>query len=400
MTLEAVAAANALREQLEKHGRLDFDRERPPSSSSSRADAAAANFSTRPLLPRSQGGNGGPGRMLGVCLCEPGGVVLRAFSGQLPLSDESGGSGGGGWACPGWAGPVAALTNDAPEYARCRRLSDALTRRIEALKVEPVAGGGTGEKEQRQGAAAAAAAAAAVARLRGRRRAISRALIARVQDSYASFDLLGRPLRLRQAYLALADGSGAGGSTDDKDDGGGGEEEAEAPAAPLPVTRLSSVDPRGAGGSSRERWRGFPAGVGDCCAPKLLHDAALRELRPVAMAEFWFGAPPRGDGGGGGGGGGHGGGVDGSGGENDASDAGGDSDTSAAREGESKEAAWRRRQRRRVLRRKQGARRRAGSSDDAGAAAAAAATREHGRFYGPCEKCAGVLGAMLCDAAA
>jgi tRNA pseudouridine32 synthase/23S rRNA pseudouridine746 synthase len=35
---------------------------------------------------------------------------------------------------------------------------------------------------------------------------------------------------------------------------------------------------------------GLPSGTGDCCAPKLLHYAAQHQLRPLALAEFWWGA--------------------------------------------------------------------------------------------------------------
>jgi tRNA pseudouridine32 synthase / 23S rRNA pseudouridine746 synthase len=35
---------------------------------------------------------------------------------------------------------------------------------------------------------------------------------------------------------------------------------------------------------------GLPTGTGDCCAPKLLHYAAIHQLIPLAMAEFWWGA--------------------------------------------------------------------------------------------------------------
>ena len=38
-----------------------------------------------------------------------------------------------------------------------------------------------------------------------------------------------------------------------------------------------------------------PAGAGECAAPKLLQYAYLNGLRPVAMAEFWLGASPRGE---------------------------------------------------------------------------------------------------------
>lgn len=35
----------------------------------------------------------------------------------------------------------------------------------------------------------------------------------------------------------------------------------------------------------------IPTGTGDCCAPKLLHYAATHNLKPLAMAEFWWGPP-------------------------------------------------------------------------------------------------------------
>lgn len=39
-----------------------------------------------------------------------------------------------------------------------------------------------------------------------------------------------------------------------------------------------------------------PSGAGDCAAPKLLHAARALQLRPLALAEFWWGAPPPGGG--------------------------------------------------------------------------------------------------------
>ncbi|MDV2996221.1 MAG: hypothetical protein N4J56_005875 [Chroococcidiopsis sp. SAG 2025] len=35
----------------------------------------------------------------------------------------------------------------------------------------------------------------------------------------------------------------------------------------------------------------LPTGAGACCAPKLLHYAATHNLKPLAMAEFWWGLP-------------------------------------------------------------------------------------------------------------
>lgn len=38
-----------------------------------------------------------------------------------------------------------------------------------------------------------------------------------------------------------------------------------------------------------------PSGSGECCAPKLLHHAFTHHLKPLCMAEFWWGASPAGE---------------------------------------------------------------------------------------------------------
>jgi tRNA pseudouridine32 synthase/23S rRNA pseudouridine746 synthase len=38
-----------------------------------------------------------------------------------------------------------------------------------------------------------------------------------------------------------------------------------------------------------------PGGSGDCCAPKLLQYAYAHNLRPIVMAEFWYGESPHGE---------------------------------------------------------------------------------------------------------
>ena len=38
-----------------------------------------------------------------------------------------------------------------------------------------------------------------------------------------------------------------------------------------------------------------PSGAGECCAPKLLHTAYLNGWQPLAMAEYWYGKPKRGE---------------------------------------------------------------------------------------------------------
>jgi len=39
-------------------------------------------------------------------------------------------------------------------------------------------------------------------------------------------------------------------------------------------------------------WKTPPAGAGECAAPKLLQYAYLHGLKPIALAEFWWGNPP------------------------------------------------------------------------------------------------------------
>jgi hypothetical protein len=49
---------------------------------------------------------------------------------------------------------------------------------------------------------------------------------------------------------------------------------------------------RGEEASMRQAWAGpggIPCGAGDCCAPKLLCEAARRKLRPLGLCEFFFG---------------------------------------------------------------------------------------------------------------
>jgi hypothetical protein len=86
---------------------------------------------------------------------------------------------------------------------------------------------------------------------------------------------------------------------------------------------------------------GMPAGAGDCCAPKLLHAAAQRGLRPLSLCEVWFGSVP--------------------------------GTATPAKQG-----------RQAVV---------AGPHTPA----ALGASRQHCRLYGPCDKCVALLGTMLCD---
>lgn len=44
--------------------------------------------------------------------------------------------------------------------------------------------------------------------------------------------------------------------------------------------------------SNKSRISMPPSGAGECCAPKLLQYAINNKLKPIALAEFWVGAPP------------------------------------------------------------------------------------------------------------
>ena len=46
---------------------------------------------------------------------------------------------------------------------------------------------------------------------------------------------------------------------------------------------------------NKPRYAVPPGGAGECCAPKLLQYAFERRLRPVCMAEFWWGESPAGE---------------------------------------------------------------------------------------------------------
>jgi tRNA pseudouridine32 synthase/23S rRNA pseudouridine746 synthase len=82
---------------------------------------------------------------------------------------------------------------------------------------------------------------------------------------------------------------------------------------------------------------GMPAGVGDCCAPKLLHAAYQQGLQPVSMCEVWFGSGPG--------------------------------------------TATKAKQGRPIV----------------GVGLDPSSSRQHCRLYGPCEKCCAILGTMLCS---
>ncbi|GBF95638.1 hypothetical protein Rsub_08620 [Raphidocelis subcapitata] len=324
----------------------------------------------------------GPGRMLGVLVArdpapDAAPRVLRAFSGQITEC----------WHVPGWVGPVQSLASGTRRYDEVRRVTEGLSARIKDLKAlqqreaevaaaaaaaadsaaggggdgggaGPVSqgallrargagGGGARGGQQRRGARRRQGAAgrpappspsqrfvsAQLQLLTARRARVSHELMERVQRSYLTSDCAGRELALLEVYRRYA-----------------------SEVEPLPLTKAGS-------------FRGFPAGCGDCAAPKLLHAAARKGWRPLSLVEWFFGAPPgtatpakparrvrvRG------------------GGDGSASEGGGDGSSSCA--DSSSGAEW--------------------WIGPCAPDGPADATRQHGRVYGQCEKCKGILGTML-----
>lgn len=138
--------------------------------------------------------------------------------------------------------------------------------------------------------------------LKRRRRCLSHHLLQQIQHSYTTTTVSGQPLSLLDVYMSYRD----------KRD------------PSVPVTRAG------------QGFVGMPAGVGDCCAPKLLHAAAQQGLTPVSMCEVWFGSAP--------------------------------GTATPAKQGR----------------------------NVSGVGLDPSSSRQHCRLYGPCEKCATVLGTMLC----
>jgi tRNA pseudouridine32 synthase/23S rRNA pseudouridine746 synthase len=258
-------------------------------------------------------------------------VLLKAFSGQL--TEE--------WQVPGWVGPVAGITAACQQYAGYRQLTEQLSARIQAMQAaiqrhqqarqagagagpgprggspafeEEAQGGANGGRQQRQGRRqqrqqqqqqrarqqldpALAALQRQQALLAARRKALSHELLLRIQGSYHTRDLKDRRLQLLEVYARHCALTGAqpnclaaGGwalhqarLVGRKAAAAGSQEQGSAAAA----ANAAAAPAPGA-----QQVVSFPAGTGDCCAPKLIHAALQAGLRPLGMVELWYGAPP------------------------------------------------------------------------------------------------------------
>lgn len=232
----------------------------------------------------------------------------------------------------GWVPPVAGIINESPVYVRTRRVIERMSARMQALEhqhqqqqqqdnkgVKTEGSSANANKPQRRKRHQHANDSAGLSwqqqqrqLLKRRRKRLSHHLLQQIQHSYVTCTAGGgdgagqqQQLSLLDVYLTYRD--------------------MYEPS--IPVTRASG-------------WVGMPAGVGDCCAPKLLHAAVQQGLEPVALAECWFGSAP----------------------------------------GTSTKA-------------KQG---RAVPQLGGGDSSVVASSRQHCVLYGPCEKCQAILGTMLC----
>ncbi|GIM08723.1 hypothetical protein Vretimale_12704 [Volvox reticuliferus] len=288
-TPAALLAAKQLMERLDTEGRIDFDALTPD-----------------PVLHIDYVWTKGPGRMFGVMVCtktdgdgedvEGAGVVdneltvLKAFSGQISNY----------WHVPGWVGPVATITNATPLYHNYRALTEAHSARLASLDLAlQYHRHARGPQRQRQasrrapklhpGAEALENSGEAFLQrqrelLRARRRALSHELLGRIQDSYRICTFTGQKLRLLDVYAKAVHRQQRGQQYERKD-----EQRAREAERPL-GSCTGSTGPTA--GSEWNKALAFPAGTGDCCAPKLLSACIQRGLTPLGMVEFWYGSPP------------------------------------------------------------------------------------------------------------
>ena len=216
----------------------------------------------------------GPGRMLGVLLAvdSQGHLhVLKAFSGQI----------GDTWHITGWVGPIHTLTSSETLYQEFRQVTEVLSQKLQKFqliqhyhqqkapgKLHPPrlpwhsgptnSSGFTRAATSTTGGSSMQFAKDQMQLLKHRRKALSHHLMQQIQHSYVTRDCSGSPVSLLETYLEYHD----------------------------------TVDPGGTSVTKAGAFRGFPAGTGDCCCPKLLHAAAEQGLVPLSMLEFWYGSAP------------------------------------------------------------------------------------------------------------
>lgn len=251
----------------------------------------APGVSTAPLY-RAEGG-----KMFGVLVVRDATGrlgVLHALSGQLERA----------WQVEGYVGPIFEDSLRAEVELDAERVVKALTERVEAFRVDPTLlevreALETLRRAQQAQRAEQKRGLAERKRLRHERRATADDATRAALDDESRRD--DRQRRAREAAWR--------------------EEEAAALAHLAPLERRLAALERlrrvvsqeamrriwdsyaltsfaGDTSTLRELFPGGepPSGAGDCAAPKLLEAARRARLVPVALAEFWWGAPPPGGG--------------------------------------------------------------------------------------------------------
>jgi tRNA pseudouridine32 synthase/23S rRNA pseudouridine746 synthase len=164
-------------------------------------------------------------------------------------------------------GPIAGIVNVSPVYVKTRSVIEGMSARMHRLDqqqqqtqaAQALQGDHNQVRQlQQQGSGSVSFQEQQKQLLKRRRKCLSHHLLQQIQHSYATSTVAGQPLSLLDVYMSYR-------NVCDPD---------------VPVT------------STGQGFIGMPAGVGDCCAPKLLHAAGLRGLTPVAMCEVWFGSAP------------------------------------------------------------------------------------------------------------
>ena len=248
---------------------------------------------------------GSKGKMFGVLVVRGSGGALgylAAYSGKLADSNH----------VPGFVPPVFDLLDERHFYRAEERRIDALTRRIEELKADPALAAARRQREETREAGITALAlererVKAGKRARKTERAAARAagmdavgqagleerLSARsIRESYALKDLT-RAVRHQDALAEAAVQALEAGI-----------EQLVARRAAMSADLQDRIfnaytfldargNPRGLGSIFADTAFGVPpAGAGECAAPKLLQYAYRHGLRPVTLAEFWWGPSP------------------------------------------------------------------------------------------------------------
>lgn len=241
------------------------------------------------------------GKMLGVLIatdCEGIHHILYAFSGQL---------GTGGFHYPGFVGPVFDYLQPDGHFRRCERNISLQNKMIAAFIKGPLASARTQYNQVKECSDAELAAARENYRQSKAKRdsirtsgtlnnATADRLIRQSQFEKAELQRLKKRLASKLAPYIKAVEDAEHQLSEMKERRSRDSEE-------LQQWLFNNFRVLNALGESKSLTEIFactsapvpPSGAGECCAPKLLQEAYRRHLKPVSIAEYWFGAPKDGE---------------------------------------------------------------------------------------------------------